>query len=376
VNPGLYIHIPFCKTKCSYCHFISVPYDEPIADRYRKAVLWEIRRCNALQSKAEVDSIYFGGGTPGLIPSQHVSEFIAECRRRFHVSIDCEVSLEANPDTISADKASAYRSCGITRISMGAQSFEDRELKAIGRLHISETILESLGRLRESGFTNINLDLMLGLPLQTAESWRRNLKILDRLAIPHISIYMLDLDEACPLKSLVDCGSIAIPEEDLISDLYLETLDFLSSCGYIQYEISNFARPGFACRHNLKYWMREPVLGFGLGSHSFDGHSRSANYSQLGDYLQAMESGTNPRDWSRDITDRQALEETLFLGLRLAEGVDWNRLRNTNSGDQLEGYEKSLKELGDRGLIQWKDSRIRLTASGMLLSNEIFQIFV
>jgi oxygen-independent coproporphyrinogen III oxidase len=353
-----------------------MPYDEAIADRYRKAVLREIKYFSVPRTAMDADSIYFGGGTPGLIPAEHISEFIGECRQRFNISTDCEISLEANPDIISVDKASAYRSCGVSRISMGAQSFEALELKAIGRLHTSETIPASLSLLRGSGFTNINLDLMLGLPHQTAESWRRNLKMIDRLGIPHISIYMLDLDEECPLKSLVDCGSISIPEEDLISDLYLESLDFLSSCGYIQYEISNFARPGYACRHNLKYWNREPVLGFGLGSHSFDGHSRSANYPQLGDYLQAMESESSPRSWSREVTDRQALEETFFLGLRLSEGVDWNRLQDTNNGDQLGKYGKSINDLCNRGLMEWKDSRIRLTSSGMLLSNEIFQIFV
>jgi oxygen-independent coproporphyrinogen-3 oxidase len=323
-----------------------------------------------------VDSIYFGGGTPSLVPAEHIAGILDYCRRRFRVSEDCEVSLEANPGTISAEKAAVFRGAGVNRISMGAQSFVDKELSLVGRLHTTDMILESLDLLDESGFVNINLDLMLGLPLQTAESWRGNLQAIARSSVPHVSIYMLDLDDACPLASLVANGSIGVPEEDLVSDLYLETIESLSSCGYLQYEISNFARPGYACRHNLKYWMREPVQGLGLGSHSFDRHCRYANYSCIGDYFQAVEAGNSPVQWREPVTAVQALGETLFLGLRLTRGVDWDRLRSGSHGSDLTKYEDALQELRIKGLIERRDSVVRLTAPGMLLSNEIFQLFV
>ena len=203
------------------------------------------------------------------------------------------------------------------------------------------------------------------------------MEAIARLSVSHVSVYMLDLDDGCPLYSLVADGSIRVPEEDLTCDLYLETISALSSFGYRQYEISNFAYSGCACRHNLKYWMREPVQGFGLGSHSFDGHSRYANHSQIVDYFQAIETGASPISWRELVTARQALEETLFLGMRLTEGVDWGRLRSGPNGNYLAKYEISLQQLCAQGLIEWKDTSVlRLTGPGILVSNEIFQLFV
>ena len=373
---GIYFHIPFCQTKCSYCHFVSMIFSQGMADRYQKAVLEEMRSYPSDAEMEEVNSIYFGGGTPSLVPAEHITGVLRECRRRFRISDDCEVSLEANPGTLSAGKVAAYRDEGINRISLGAQSFVNQELSVIGRQHTAAMIEESIDLLRSHGFTNINLDLMLGLPMQTAESWRKNLETICRISVPHISVYMLDLDDRCPLQSLVADGSIRLPDDDFISDLYLETISFLSSQGYQQYEISNFAYPGYACHHNLKYWMREPVHGFGLGSHSFDRDSRYANWSLIEDYLSAIESGRSPVSWRKTVTPAQALEETLFLGLRLAEGVDWRQLRSRYGDNNIMKYEDSLRELSARGLLEWRDSVVRLTASGMLVSNEIFQLFV
>ena len=373
---GIYIHIPFCQGKCNYCHFVSIAFDKATADRYQKAVLCEIKSLPVSLVTEEVNSIYFGGGTPSLVPAEHIAELLTECGRRHAISEDCEISLEANPGTISCQKAAIFHDAGVNRISIGAQSFVDSELSSIGRTHTADMILESVSQLRENGFDNINLDLMLGLPQQSAVSWRTNLEVLARIGAPHVSVYMLDLDDACPLSALVAQGSVQIPEEDLVSDLYLETIDFLNCCGYGQYEISNFALPGYACRHNLKYWMREPVLGFGLGSHSFDRASRYANCSAINDYFGATESGVSPVTWRTAIAPAQALEETLFLGLRLTEGVDWSRLRSNYNGTDLVKYEGCLQELSAGGLVEWKGSIVRLTAQGMLLSNEIFQLFV
>jgi oxygen-independent coproporphyrinogen-3 oxidase len=376
VSLGIYIHIPFCQGRCSYCHFLSLQFHEATADRYRKSVLHEIDSFSSPLATEEVNSIYFGGGTPSLMPAEHIADLLTGCMSRFRVSEDCEISLEANPGTISADKAVLLRKAGVTRISLGAQSFSDGELSSIGRLHNSDTILQTLGQLRAAGFINLNLDLLLGLPNQTAESWRHNLEAVVRLSVPHVSVYMLDLDEQCALSEQVADGLVCLPEEDLISDLYLETIDSLAACGLVQYEISNFARPGYTCRHNLKYWTREPFHGFGLGSHSFDRQSRYANIRHMGDYFRAMDTGRSPISWKEPVTDLQALEETLFLGLRLTEGVDWGLLQRFHNDNKLTKYKASLQELATEGLIEWKDSVVRLTASGMLLSNEIFQTFV
>ncbi len=353
-----------------------MPFHRSTVKQYREALLNEMQLFPDSRSAEEVDSIYFGGGTPSLAPVGHVEGVLNKCRHKFRVYENCEVSLEGNPGTISSEKAAAFRRAGINRISLGAQSFEDRELSSIGRQHTAVTIFESLNHLRAHGFVNINLDLMLGLPQQTAKSWRRNLEAVARVSVPHISVYMLDLDDHCPLYTLIAHGSLQVPEEDLISDLYLETIDFLSSFGYLQYEISNFALSGFACRHNLKYWKREPVQGFGLGSHSFDGRSRQASCSAIGDYFQAIDSGRSPVAWREQLTDKQALEETLFLGLRLTEGVDWTQLRRGLYASFLPKHEDSLRELCSRGLVEWTDGRVRLTPPGMLVSNEIFQLFI
>jgi oxygen-independent coproporphyrinogen-3 oxidase len=377
VNLGLYIHIPFCQAKCSYCHFISFPYQRTMASRYQKAVLREIERDPVPDvDRVEVDTIYFGGGTPSLVPAKHIDDLLSACRSRFRTQSDCEVSIEANPGTISEKKIAALRKSGVNRISIGAQSFVDGELAAIGRLHTADMAIDALRKLTKSGFENMSVDLMLGLPLQTKESWKRSLDVFTQLEIPHISIYMLDLDEQCPLADLVADKLVQIPEEDLISDMYLETVDFLSSRGYMQYEISNFARLGHECRHNLKYWMRDPVHGFGLGSHSFDGIARYANKSHLDDYLRAIETGSSPRDYHEPISKTQALQENLFLGLRLTKGIDINQLRDKYGEEALVKYADQLRELSERGLVKRNGRFIRLSASGMLLSNEIFQLFV
>jgi oxygen-independent coproporphyrinogen III oxidase len=376
VNLGIYLHIPFCQSKCHYCHFLTVPYHAETAERYERTVTKELEVFSSTCEKEKVDSIYFGGGTPSLVPSRVIINLISECRRHYSLTDDCEISLEANPGTITREKAADFYHAGVNRISMGAQSFDDLELESIGRIHSAEMINESLHRLRNAGLSNINLDLMLGLPRQTAKSWKLNLERIIELGPPHLSVYMLDLDDQCPLHSMLAKGSIQIPDEDLVSDLYLETIEYLSSLGYQQYEISNFARPGFSCRHNLKYWMRAPVQGFGLGSHSFDGCARYANNTRIDEYIQAIENGRSPEIWREPVSAEQAIEETLFLGLRLKNGVNWNQLRDRCPQDRRDAYEKAFKWFSDKGWIEWQDSTICLTPLGMLFSNEVFQFFV
>lgn len=376
---GIYFHIPFCRSKCNYCHFIRIPFDEVTAERYQKCVLREVKIAAATMESgesSEVDSIYFGGGTPSLVPAEHIAGIIGECKERYRVAADCEVSMEANPGTISVEKTASLRKAGVNRVSLGAQSFVDKELISLGRTHDAAMIRQSLKRLRENGFENLNLDLLLGLPHQTRETWLHSLQAAAALAVDHISVYMLDLDQPCELATLAAGGLAPLPEEDLISDLYLETIDFLCRRGYAQYEISNFARPGCSCRHNLKYWKREPVYGFGLGSHSFDRRCRYSNSEDIQGYFQKVETGLSPVRRRYPISAAQALGETLFLGLRLTEGVDWNHLQSVFGKDKLAGYADSLRGLSAKGWIEWRGSKLRLTARGMLLSNEIFQLFV
>jgi oxygen-independent coproporphyrinogen III oxidase len=376
VSLGIYIHIPFCLQKCSYCHFLSFPFESETESRYVKSILREMKSFAESQNIDEVDSIFFGGGTPSLIPADSIAKILDECRTLFPLSEDCEISLEANPGTITSEKASIYRLAGINRISLGAQSFQDRELAVIGRIHNAGMIADSLALLREHGFHNINADLILGLPEQTPKSWRDNLEQFALLNIPHVSIYMLDLDDKSPLAPLIAQGLLMLPEEDTVADLYLETIGFLHSCACNHYEISNFARAGYQCRHNLKYWNREPVHGFGLGSHSYDGQSRFSNCTEIGEYCRLVESNHTPIVWQETVTAQQALQESLFLGLRLSKGIDWNSLPRQDLPDLLDQYKAALKESGMNGLIEWEGATVRLTDKGKLLSNEIFQMFV
>ena len=371
---GVYFHIPFCARKCAYCHFLSFPFDKKTEACYANAVLTELRLFAArIKAMPPVDSIYFGGGTPGLIPAEHIAGIVDECRRIFPVAADCEITLETNPGTVSPEKAAAYLTAGVNRISLGAQSFSDAELRSVGRIHSAAQIADSLDVLFSEGFDNISLDLMLGLPEQNAESWRATLRSATGFPVRHISVYMLELDEKSPLLVRAAEGRLFIPEEDMAADLYGETIDFLGSRGLEQYEISNFARVESASRHNLKYWRRMPVYGFGLGSHSFDGRFRYANASEIEDYFRRVKSGLSSVAWRTEVTETQALEETFFLGLRLAEGVD---RRSAAAAGFLAEREKALEELSAEGLLDHDESRLRLTRKGMLFSNEVLEWFV
>ena len=377
---GCYFHIPFCASKCAYCHFLSFPFDKKIEERYANAVLMELRHFAArLSAMPPVDSIYFGGGTPGLVPVEHIAEILNESRRVFPVAADCEITLETNPGTVSPENAAAYRAAGVTRISLGAQSFSDAELRSVGRIHSAAQIADSLTTLFGAGFDNISLDLMLGLPEQNAESWHTTLRSAVSFPIRHISVYMLDLDESSPLLAKAAAGKIFLPGEDAVAGLYEETVDFLGSKWFDQYEISNFARTGSESRHNLKYWRRAPVYGFGLGSHSFDGCFRSANVSEIDGYCRRVESGRSPIAWRSEVTEKQALEETFFLGLRMVDGVDL-RCVAADFEDAAAGFlaerEKKLEEFHAAGLLDIDSSRMRLTGKGMLLSNEVLELFV
>ncbi len=377
MNIGVYIHIPFCETKCNYCHFVTRPMHSATAENYCNAVIREIRLTSSeREGRDAVDTIYFGGGTPSIVPAEQVERLLQSCREVFGVSPDCEITLEANPGSLTTDKVDCYRHAGINRISLGAQTFDDPGLASIGRDHTGNQITESINMLRAGGIQNISLDLMLGLPGQDEARWRADLDKMSLLLPDHLSVYMLDLHERSPLYHSVTRGQYELPEDDLVADLYLVTIERLSRLGYDQYEISNFALAGRRSRHNLKYWKREPVLGFGVGSHSYDGAARYANYSRMSEYLRSVEERGTAVEWRRVVQAQENLEETLFLGLRLNEGLDWRRLRFEFGETATAPFDATLRQMSERGLLDWRDSVVRLTPEGMLLSNEVFSEFV
>ncbi len=369
--------MPFCRAKCSYCGFVSMPVEDSLAERYARAVVAELGMISPLPNgECQADTVYFGGGTPSVLPVEQVGTILDTCRRRFAVAEDCEISLEANPGTVTREKLEKYRCMGINRISLGAQSFSDQELRAIGRVHTASHIYESVDLLRIAGLQNFSLDLMLGLPGQSARQWRTNLETAVGLSPSHLSIYMLELDPKVPLYAMAREGRIQMPEEDAVADWYLQAIDFLESCGYGQYEISNFALPGCECRHNVKYWRREPVLAFGVAGHSYDGSARYANVASLAAYLEKVETGQSTVDWREPVTDERSLEETIILGLRMNHGLDWSRVCKDLVPARLANCEASLREMSELGLLEWEGATVRLTRRGMLLSNEVFQRFI
>jgi len=377
MNSGIYIHIPFCRQGCKYCHFVTVPYREESIEPYVQAVIKEMNLYSeSCQENMDVDSIYIGGGTPSLLPAHCIATILDACKHSFSIKSDCEISIEANPDTLDRNKVRIYGQNGINRLSIGAQSLQNRELSIIGRAHSAETVLETVKILKDSSLENINLDILLGLPFQTRESVQNTLGSIEKLDVPHLSVYMLDLEEPCPLSESVVNGSLSVPDDDIVANMYLETNEVLSSLGYHQYEISNYAIHNHTCLHNLKYWKLEPVIGFGLASHSFDGTCRYANFRNMECYLQSLHSCRLPVEWRRILQEKEVLQERLFLGLRMNEGVDWAKLRNDYSDEDLEKYEKSLRRFSKERLVEWRGTRVFLTMRGMLLSNEIFQTFV
>src|SRR5579863_6470424 len=347
---GIYIQVPFCQTKCTYCNFHTGVVSRDRYDPYATAICREIemegRGFNPAVASASsgvstpeasvllppvVDTVYFGGGTPSLLDPAALARIMDSLCRHFQCTAAPEITLEADPETIALDKARAWLAAGFNRVSLGSQSFDDRELQAAGRMHRRTDIFEAARILRAAGFDNISMDLIAGLAHQTRASWEESVSQLLALRPEHISIYMLEIDEGSRLgKESLAGGSRysaqAIPPDDAIADFYESASARLASAGYEQYEISNWALPGRRSRHNLKYWRREPYLGFGAGAHSFDGAQRWANVHDSARYVACIEQGISPREQIEAVTLAQALEEELFLGLRQLDGIDLARI--------------------------------------------------
>lgn len=368
---GIYIQVPFCQTKCTYCNFHTGVFSKDLYSPYVSAVCKELsRHCG--QHEGVVDTIYIGGGTPSLLDPAALARIIDAVCANFRCDLR-EVTLEADPETITIDKARAWLSAGINRISMGVQSFEDIELKAAGRMHRSADAANADTWLHDAGIRNVSMDLIAGLPHQTASSWQHSLEQLIRMHPEHISIYMMEIDEGSRLGREVLSGGSRysaqeLPSDDAMADFYELACDRLAAAGYEHYEISNWALPGFASRHNLKYWRREPYFGFGAGAHSFDGQRRWSNLHDPVSYVHAVEHSCSTLDHEESVTPQQALEEELFLGLRQLAGIDLQPIEQQYGV----GLNASISKLEEQGLIERDGTRIRLSPARLAVSNEVF----
>jgi oxygen-independent coproporphyrinogen-3 oxidase len=378
---GVYIHIPFCRAHCSYCDFATGMYESDIAERYVSALSKEISNWSEISEPRLVDTVYFGGGTPSLLAPGQIRRILRGLYDRFEVVDGAEITLEINPASVSTSDTSElssqklrdFRALGINRASFGAQTFDDRELKLLGRTHDAAAIASTFDQLRHAGFENINFDLIAGLPNQTIAGWKRNLDEALRLGPEHLSLYLLDVHEGTPLADQIKRGMRPVPDEDLAAEMYRLMIDQVCAAEYEHYEISNFCRSGFDSRHNTKYWNGAPYYGFGCSAHSFDGARRRwANERDTARYVELIEKGESVTVERTILSEEDARSESIFLGLRLMRGVDLENYRSRFGQDLRAEYESELQQLGRAGLIELHQGLLRLTAKGALLSNEVF----
>jgi oxygen-independent coproporphyrinogen-3 oxidase len=380
---GIYVQVPFCQTKCTYCNFHTgvvsaarfAPYVAYVcAEMGRHRELYAAAGVNlpAGIADAVVDTIYIGGGTPSLLDPVDLGRIVGSVRDNFSCDLG-EITLEADPETVTGEKAAAWVAAGINRISFGVQSFCDEELKAAGRMHRREDVYRAAAILRAPGIANISFDLIAGLPKQTRGSWRESLDSLVELAPEHVSVYLLEVDEGSRLGGEILRGGKRysagdVPSDDEMVGFYETACAVLGAAGYEHYEISNWAKPGFASRHNLKYWRREAYLGFGAGAHSFSGTERWANAHDAAEYVNVIAAGRLPVEQAEKITPESALEEELFLGLRQLEGIDIRRIER-EYGVSLDSR---FARLSSAGLIEREGALVRLAPGRVSVSNEVF----
>ena len=376
---GIYIHIPFCRARCSYCDFATGMYESELAARYVQAVATEITAGREVEQPGDVDTIYFGGGTPSLLTPAQIEQILKAVRDRFKVLDGAEMTIELNPGDggISAaskrEKLLEFRRCGINRASFGAQTFDDRELKQLGRTHSSSDIYSTFNHLREAGFENINFDLIAGLPNQTMGGWKRNLNEALKLRPEHLSLYLLDVHEGTPLADQIKRGLRPAPDDDLAAEMYRVLIGEVVAAGYEHYEISNFCLPGFESRHNTKYWTGAPYYGFGCSAHSYDGRRlRWSDERDAANYVGLVENGKSPIVERTNLSDEEARSESIFLGLRLMRGVDLQSHRARFGKDLRQEHGGELDRLEEAGLIRTDRDVLKLTMRGALLSNEVF----
>ena len=389
IPAGIYLSVPFCRQKCTYCNFASEAHSSASLPEYLWLLEEEILHRSALWPAAGIpawndaaaDTIYLGGGTPGLLDDGQLGSLLEAVRRSFRVVDRAEITVEASPENVTDASASGWAACGVNRISMGVQSMVTQELRAVGRMHDGDTVRRTFASLRSAGIENLSVDLIAGLPFQTAESWRVSLETLLELRPTHLSVYMLEVDEDSRLgRELLEGGSRyragAVPAEEQVADFYGAAVETLRAAGFEHYEISNFARPGCESRHNLKYWSNAPYFGFGVDAHSYDGERRWANADSLDAYLEKMLRGESPIAECKVLGRQQQLEERLFLGLRQRSGVSLAQIEKEFAVDVARQYDGPIREFSDAGWVEQDGDRLRLTDRGVLFSNEVFAGFL
>jgi oxygen-independent coproporphyrinogen III oxidase len=390
---SLYVHIPFCQSKCSYCDFNSYAGLESLIEPYVGALIAEMGLWRQPNQHMNVATVFFGGGTPSLLPLPEMERIVTALRQRFRLAADAEVSCEANPGTVDCPYLQGLRSLGVNRLSLGVQSFHDDELAMLGRIHTAAEAREAYHAARQAGFDNVNLDLIYGLPRQTMTAWQYTVEEAIALQPDHLSLYALSVEEGTPLADAVAHGRLPPPDADLAADMYLWAEDALAAARYQHYEISNWALPGRQCRHNLTYWLNESYLGLGAGAHSCFGGFRFANVKDPRRYIPFVEesakgdgrlaeglapflAGLGHIVFAEQMTAARTMAETVVLGLRLVEGLPLEEFRRRFGQELMSAYGPQVEELETLGLLERVDGCLRLTPRGRLLGNEAFLRFL
>ena len=372
---GIYVHIPFCRAKCSYCAFVSQVCDLSVQHSYVAALCREIAAAGG-DFSVPADTVFLGGGTPTLLPATDLTQILQAIRETFALTEDAEISLEANPGTVDVASLKLLRQAGFNRLSLGVQSFDDQVLRGIGRIHRAAEAAQAVGMARSAGFENISMDLMFGLPLQSLNSWRETLARAVSLEPDHISAYGLKLEEQTPLALLVASGQAALPAEREEEAMYDWLNEFLPQQGFSRYEISNYARPGRECRHNLKYWRYQPYRGFGVAAHSFNGIARFANTEELSRYIARIEAGESAEEFRETLDEPDRMAEYVFLALRTTAGLSAMDFEVQFRRSFTDYFAVAIAELKKSGMLTNEKEQWRLTEKGLKLSNQAFVKFL
>lgn len=375
---SLYIHVPFCLKKCNYCNFISYPYQEKEALDYLSGLSEEMKlygRCLPAEAK-EVETVYIGGGTPTCLSADNLATILKNCRHYFYLFPGAEISIEANPGTVDKKKLAILREAGVNRLSIGVQACQQRLLRLLGRVHTYAQVQDTVLTARETGFANINLDLIFGLPEQTLEDWVDCLQQVLEFCPTHISAYGLQLEEGTPLWRDIRAKKLKLCDEETEIRMYERTIEILTGTGFRHYEISNFSKPGKQCRHNLQYWHNLPYLGLGPAAHSFFFNCRFSNEVLLRKYIARLKVGELPIIERNKLTKQAVIEETVFLGLRMIQGLDLEVFARRFGQTVEEVFPGQIKRLLHFNLLEKNNGFLQLTRRGLLLANQVFAEFV
>lgn len=371
MSPSLYIHIPFCLAKCNYCSFNSYSGLDDLQERYVEALGVECRKVAANEQRGPLQSIFFGGGTPTLLSNEQLRRITTSLFDSFDIEKDAEISIEANPGTVNLEKLELLRENGFNRLSIGVQSFSDTELRAIGRLHSAQEAKQAIKSAKAAGFNNLSIDLMYGLPQQTAKSWQQSLDTALSMEVQHLSLYQLTVEAQTPLERMLACGSVHLPDEDVIAEMDEITTPLLASNGLYQYEISNYAREGYQCRHNINYWQNGEYYAMGAGAVAYLDGERIKNVASPEDYCNLLDSGHSVQV-ERECLDKEAsFRESVIMGLRMNRGVSLTRLKQRYGIELDQLYGATVQILLARDLLAYEKGHLLLTKQGRVFANMV-----